>query len=125
MRHYRLYLIGLFAGLLAVASVLASRRTEALDQATNADLRCLILALNVSSSKNVAQKQVGLVQTLYYLGRYDAHAGSANLEAAIVNEMGRMKGVNMQTESKRCGSYVQSRGVALQALGKVLMTGQH
>jgi hypothetical protein len=88
---------------------------------TIADVRCLAVGLRISQSPDPAQKNAGLMVTLYYLGRLDGRTPTLGLEDLIAQEIEKMNDAVFRAEAMRCGNHLTVRGQQLTEIGEDLV----
>jgi len=84
------------------------------------DLRCLLFAMNMSSSQNEGARTVGIVGMAYYLGRMDASGSHGDLTARAEAQVAQMKGQDIGAIAKVCGETLSGRMKAAGQLNKTL-----
>jgi len=94
--------------------------TNAGDAAQSADVRCLIVMLRLQASSNETAKSSSLLGSMYYLGKLDGRAPSLDLEAALIEQFGKMQAADTKNEAVRCGNEMSTRGQAFEKIGEDL-----
>jgi hypothetical protein len=92
-----------------------------LDAATESDLRCAIVFMEMSSSQDVKMNTAGIIGAMYWVGRLDGRAPNLDLESRIKSEIPNMNPDVMQAERQRCGAEMQVRGKVLTEVGRDLV----
>jgi hypothetical protein len=98
----------------AVAEV--NSPTSALSQA---DVECIVVALNMMNNDDPKVKAAALSGFLYYIGRIDGREPEFDLEHAVIAEVHRTEGKPL-TGAVRCGQVMQARGRQIVSLGQRL-----
>jgi len=86
-----------------------------------ADVRCLIVALQMGSTPGAEAQTAAFMSVMYYFGKLDKGVRDAELEQAIAQEALRMTQGDVATEARRCGSELQERGKAITTIGNDLV----
>lgn len=105
---------------LLVAVALGSVRAEAQDAATIADIRCVIVGMQLSGMVS-PQQSSGILLTWYYIGRLDGRAPKLEIEALLIAEANKMTSSDYASETKRCGAGLTERGQQVTQVGKDLI----
>ena len=105
------------------AAFAVASTTRAADEGTASDFRCMAVALVMAGNADPQVKNAGNMASLYYLGRLDARASSAEFEAGLKQEMARLTPQEIQTEAQRCGQQLKARGLAVQGITQKLAAG--
>lgn len=87
---------------------------------TIADVHCLAVGLRILQSPDPAQKNAGLLETLYYLGRLDGRTPTLGLEDLIAQDIEKMNDAAFRAEAVRCGNHLTVRGQQLTEIGEHL-----
>lgn len=106
---------------LAAAAVLCLAGTataDPADDATEADIRCVVVATQLANADSAAMKLAATVSSMYFLGRIDARAPDIDLEAHITDAINKMTPEEMRAEGLRCGQILSARGAALKSMGE-------
>jgi hypothetical protein len=106
---------------LLAAVALGSVRTEAQDAATIADIRCVIVGMQLSGMANSPQQSSGILLTWYYIGRLDGRAPKLEIESLLIAEANKMSSSDYASEAKRCGAGLTERGQQVTQVGKDLI----
>ncbi|HEX5184043.1 MAG TPA: hypothetical protein VFW19_12955 [Allosphingosinicella sp.] len=88
--------------------------------ATRSDVRCLVLSLPLAGSDKPEEKQAGLVDVFYFLGRIDGRSPGFDLETAVVREETAIRAsapADRQALAQSCASILEKRGGDLKTLG--------
>jgi hypothetical protein len=122
MRRMKWLLLSAFTALLcslgADADAPAAAATSA---ATKADVRCMIVAMQMGQVPGATAQTAGLLAMYYYLGRLDGRAPDADLATLIEDEVRDWTAADNQSESLRCGSEITTMGRRLQVIGERLV----
>ena len=90
---------------------------QAQDAETAADVRCVVVGIQMSRSLDATQQASGTMVVMYYLGRLDRVVPGPNLEGLIANTVSQMSTAEFQTEAARCGKSLIEKGQLLQRIG--------
>ena len=104
--------------LLAAVLALAAFQVHAQEEEATADVRCLIVGMNVAGMGDAAQQSAGQMLSMYYMGRLDAHLPKLDIEALIMKEAAAMSSSDFAAEARRCGNSLSDRGREIQRMGK-------
>jgi hypothetical protein len=74
-----------------------------------ADIRCLIVGMQLSSAADTNQRTGGNMLTMYYSGRLE-HYSAKVLEDAIFKESLIIKAAEFESEAARCGRSLMEKG---------------
>jgi hypothetical protein len=110
--------------ILAVLTVLAClHKVEARagDEELVADVRCVIVGMQMGKLQDVAQQFSGMTVIFYYLGRIDALSPKPNVEDLIAQEIVKMTSAVLRTEAVRCGEALTEKGNEIQKIGRDLI----
>jgi hypothetical protein len=80
------------------------------------DIRCVIVAMQISVSADTNQRTGGNMLAMYYVGRLDKYPARA-IEDAIFKEMPAMTPDFFKTEAGRCGKILMEKGQVLTQIG--------
>jgi hypothetical protein len=107
-------------GLVLILAVPLFSPAHAQDAETAADVRCVVVGIQMSRSLDATQQTSGTMVVMYYLGRLDRVVPGPNLEGLIVNAASQMSTAQFQTEAARCGKSLTEKGQLLQHMGSNL-----
>ena len=107
--------------MLLAVSGLVSSGSEAQDAATIADIRCVIIGMQLSAVTNSPQQTQGIVLTWYYIGRLDGRMPKLDIESLLIEETSRMTSSDYSSETKRCGAALAAKGQQVNKIGKDLI----
>lgn len=107
--------------ILLAAVAICSVRAEAQDAATIADIRCVIVGMQLSGMVNSPQQSSGILLTWYYIGRLDGRAPKLEIEALLIAEANKITTSDYASETKRCGAGLTERGQQVAQIGKNLI----
>lgn len=118
------------ASLVAACMLLPAKETMAqkLPPATsgaNAEVSCLLIALQISNSPDPKTQEVWSLGVTYFLGRADMARGNQYLLALVDQEVQRRFGMTTaeyHRERERCALLLTATGDALVEVGKHLKT---
>jgi hypothetical protein len=106
--------------LLAVLG-LVSARAEAQDAATIADIRCVVVGMQLSGMANSPQQSRGIVLTWYYIGRLDGRMPKLDIEDLLIKETSKMTASDYASEARRCGASLAEKGQKVTQIGQDLI----
>jgi hypothetical protein len=81
-----------------------------------ADIRCVIVAMQISISNDANQRTGGNMLAMYYVGRLDQYPAKV-LEDAIFKELPTMTPDLFKSEADRCGRILMGKGQVLTQIG--------
>jgi hypothetical protein len=81
------------------------------------DIRCVIVAMQLSVSNDPAQRTAGNMLAMYYVGRLDQYSEKV-LEDAVFKELPAMTPELFKFEAGRCGGILIEKGQVLTQIGK-------
>jgi hypothetical protein len=84
------------------------------------DLRCLIVALELSGSSDPQVRASAEAAGMYFLGRVDGRAQTIDLPARAVEELRRMKPEDLNPEFMRCSAVLGAREAAIMEMSQRL-----
>jgi hypothetical protein len=84
-----------------------------------ADIRCLIVGMQLSTATDTNQRTGGNILTMYYFGRLE-HYPSKVLEDAIFKESLTLKPAEFESEAGRCGRSLMEKGQEVTLIGSNL-----
>ena len=87
---------------------------------TITDVRCVIVAGSLSQSDDPDLQKLGTTSLLYFWGRLEGRGATANLDARIINEAGKMSADDMKAQAQTCAAMVSAAGEGLQDLSAAL-----
>ena len=88
----------------------------ALADETSDDIRCLAIGLKLASSPDPDDQSVGLLTTMYWLGKLDGVTPRVDLEKQMQDGAFDMKETDEKTEALRCAGALKPRGEFLNNL---------
>jgi hypothetical protein len=109
------------AALLTVAFGLVPMRVEAQDATTIADIRCVIVGMELAGVANSAQQPQGIVLTWYYIGRLEGRVPKLDIESLLIEETSGMANSDYASEAKRCSAELAEMGRHVTQIGKDLI----
>jgi hypothetical protein len=74
-------------------------RTEDLD--IRGDVRCLVVGMRFTALSDATYKSAGMILSMYYFGRLDAHVPKLDIENLIVKEVTTMTPPDYSSEAMR------------------------
>jgi hypothetical protein len=84
-----------------------------------ADIRCLIVGMQLSTATDTNQRTGGNMLTIYYFGRLE-HYSAKVLEDAIFKESLIIKPAEFESEAGRCGRTLMEKGQVITQIGSNL-----
>jgi hypothetical protein len=84
-----------------------------------ADIRCLIVGMQLSTATDTNQRTGGNMLTIYYFGRLE-HYSAKVLEDAIFKESLLIKPAEFESEAGRCGRALMEKGQEITQIGSNL-----
>jgi len=84
------------------------------------DIRCLVVALDLSKSPDPQTRSLATSAGLYFVGRLRGRAPDLDLEAAVVEQLRIMTREDLRTERDRCGTVLASQADRLAVMGEHL-----
>jgi len=106
---------------LAILTATFTLATSARAQDDNvSDVRCLVVALDLSKSPDPQMRSLAMSAGLYFVGRLRGRAPDLDLEAAIVQQLRIMTHADLTTERNRCGTVLASQADRLAVMGEHL-----
>ena len=106
---------------LLVFLLLPAVNAQAQDAATIADIRCVIVGMQLAGVANSAQQPQGIVLTWYYIGRLEGRVPKLDIEKLLIEETGSMTSSDYALEIKRCGAELAEKGRQVTQIGKDLI----
>jgi hypothetical protein len=107
--------------ILLATLVLASVRTEAQDAVTIADVRCVVVGMQLYGSGDSTQQVTGTWLSLYYIGQLHGRAPQLDIENLIVEEASKMTASDSASEAKRCGAGLSAIAEQISRIGNDLL----
>jgi hypothetical protein len=107
-------------GLLAAMLMFVPLQVRAQDADTTGDIRCVVVALRISTMP-AAPQQSAVMLALYYIGRLDGRAPKLDLEDLIIKELGKMTAADYASEAQRCGGSLTEKGQQITKIGQDLI----
>jgi len=96
----------------------AAMRCNAEEVSVIPDIRCVVVGLRLSESRNATQQNSGMMLMLYYMGRLDGESPTAEVEDLLVQEVGKMSAVDLDKEARRCGAVLERKGNQITKIGE-------
>lgn len=106
--------------LAALAALSLAGGAARAQDAVTTDIRCTLVGFMMSNSDDPAIKSSSLLVSFYFLGRIDSRQPPVDLEARIVEEVGKMSAEDLQAQALVCASMLTARGTSLTAMGQRL-----
>jgi hypothetical protein len=92
--------------------------SAALADETNDAIKCLAVSLKASNSSNPDDESIGMLSTMYWLGKLDGVTPKVDLEKEMQSGAFDMKPEDEKVEEARCASSLRERGPLLTHLGE-------
>ena len=105
-------------GLISALAMSVPPQAQAQAKVDPGDLECLAIAFMMVGNKDDSIKQIGLMTSLYYLGKIDSKNPTTDLEQPIYDELTKITPVTAEAIGKRCGAELQARGKSLTDVGQ-------
>jgi hypothetical protein len=99
---------------------LIPHQASAQDSNVRDDTRCLIVGAKLLSQSDATKKSAGMMLTIYYFGRLDAHIPKLDVESLIMKEVDSMTPQDFVAEAKRCGNNLAVKGQEMSRIGQDL-----
>jgi hypothetical protein len=96
-------------------------QASAQDSSVRDDVHCLIVGAKFVSLGDDAHKSAGMMLTIYYFGRLDAHVPKLDVESLLIKEVGTMTPEGYEADVKRCGNNLASKGQEISRIGQDLV----
>ena len=84
------------------------------------DVRCLIVAAEMSDSKDKDLEEAGSIMTMYYLGKLDGRSPGTDLEALVLRQASGIREDDKERLLIACSAQLELRAKQLQAIGERL-----
>jgi hypothetical protein len=111
----KLGLLGSMLGLFAVRAI-------AQDAATIADVRCVVVGMQIAGAAASPQQSSGVFITLYYMGRLDGRGVKKGVEEQLIaEEASNMTNADYASETKRCEAGLAETGQQITKIGNDLI----
>ncbi len=101
----------------AALTALMVSNAVAQDRQPEADLRCLVVALDMGNSVDPDIKNLAPLAAMYYIGRIEGRDPRLDLEAKLTGELMKMSAAERQAEVRRCGADLSAKGKLLSDIG--------
>ena len=107
--------------MLIATLMVASVRVEAQDAETIADVRCVVVGMQIYDSVDSTQQATGMWLSLYYIGQLRGRAPQLDMENLIVEEAIKMTASDSASEAKRCGAGLSAIAEQISRIGNDLL----
>ena len=107
--------------MLAAMLSMFSLGAEAQEVVNIADVRCVVVGMQLSGMTTSPKQSRGILLTLYYVGRLNGRAPKLDIEGLIIAETGRMTDSDFASEATRCEAGLAERGQQITQIGKDMM----
>jgi hypothetical protein len=95
-------------------------RLYAADAQTDADARCIVVAMRMASMGTAVQRAAGMMVAMYYFGRLDDRAPHVDVERLIENEANKMTVLELRANAARCGKALREKSNEFSKIGDAL-----
>jgi hypothetical protein len=85
---------------------------------TSDDIKCLAVSLDLSSSQDPDEQSLGMLSTMYWLGRLDGRVPGQDLEKQMQAGAFDMRPTDEKAEAARCAEVMKTRGPLLTKLSE-------
>jgi len=109
--------------MLTATLTVSSMQTKAQDATTVADVRCVVIGLQIYDSSDAARQASGIWLSLYYLGRLHGRIPQLDIENLVVQEANKMTPTESASEAKRCGASLSAIAAEVTRIGKDILQG--
>jgi hypothetical protein len=89
------------------------------------DIKCLAASIELSGSQDPDDQSIGMLSTMFWLGRLDGRDPSLDLEKQMAAGAFDMKDTDRKAEAARCATLLKTRGEELTRLGEQLRRRQN
>jgi hypothetical protein len=103
---------------------LCSALARAQDAATIADVRCVIIGMQLSGVPNSSQQYRSIVLTWYYIGRLEGRTPKLDIKSLVIEETNKMNSSDYESETRRCEAGMKEKGQQIMQIGQDLMERQ-
>jgi hypothetical protein len=90
------------------------------DDSLLADVQCLLVGTRLESASNGQLRLSGTLLTMYFLGRIDGRAPTADLQKLVLEEATKTSADGLRSAMRRCGKELSARGAEVTQIGKNL-----
>ncbi|HEX3674304.1 MAG TPA: hypothetical protein VHU87_08540 [Rhizomicrobium sp.] len=104
--------------LAGTATSSADTTSDATEVATEADVRCVLVAINMANSGNPSLVTAGTMANMYFMGRLDARTPDLDLETRLIDDLHKLSQDDIRAEATRCGAILITRGAAMKSMGE-------
>jgi hypothetical protein len=104
------------AAAIAACALLATT-ARAADTDTDADVRCVVVAMALTQSADDQARAFAQPALIYFQGRIDGRSPNFDLEPAIIKAVQTMSAASYTTEAARCGAILMDKGQKLHVIG--------
>ena len=94
---------------------------QAMADDTDDDLKCLVASMAMVQSGDPDDQSVGMLSTMYWLGRLDGRTPALDLENKAKVAAEALKPADLAAETARCGDLLAKRGAVLTNMGSGTM----
>jgi hypothetical protein len=87
------------------------------DPKSDTDIRCVVVGGALTQSTDPQLASLGRASLFYFLGRLEGRGAADNLDARVVEAVGKMSADDVKTQWQVCGPMFMAATQSLQALG--------
>lgn len=110
--------------MLIAASMGAAGRAQAQDAVTIANIRCVVVGMEIYDSVDSARQATGIWLSLYYIGQLRGRTPQLDIESLLVEEARKMTASDSASEAKRCGAGLSTISELISRIGNDLLQRQ-
>lgn len=85
---------------------------------TSDDIKCLAVSLDLSSSQDPDDQALGILSTMYWMGRLDGRTPALDLDKQMQAGAFDMRPADEKAEVARCAQVMNTRGPLLTKIGQ-------
>jgi hypothetical protein len=86
-------------------------------QASDDDIRCIVVAIHMGASAVPAQRAASAVVAMYYFGRLDSNYPGADVERLIEQDNKRMTLADLRANAARCAKAIEEKSREFAQIG--------
>jgi phage FluMu protein gp41 len=111
--------------MVAIPLLTLSANLHAQDAKTIDDVHCVIVGARLAGQSDSSKQSVGVMMTLYYVGRLDGRMPTLDLQSLIRKELSSITAADYEYERKRCGDRMAEKGKQIQQIGKDIASSKN
>lgn len=104
--------------LFLIAFSLICSSAQASNDESSADVRCVLVSINMGASGTAAQRAAAIMVAMYFFGRLDARLPRSDVERLIASESKKITRAELRTSATYCGTMIEEKGQEFARLGK-------